>query len=199
MKYFLKTGFQNPISTPTCSELIGFVETPNGQLWYGFAIAGALFLASQLRSFLQNTTAVVMFRISVQVQSILTAAVYAKTLRLSSGARRARSTGEIANLLAIDVERFQALIPMLQMFIGAPLTVVISLYMLFNTIGWSALGGVAVMLLLVPANLFVTVFVKRWQVKQMLLKDERLKMTNEVLSGIRGRPVSLVVKVYFKI
>lgn len=174
-----------------CSELIGFVETPNGQLWYGFALAGTLFAASQLRSLLLNTTATMMYRLSVQVQSLLTAVVYAKTLRLSAGARRARSTGEIANLLAIDVERFQALIPMLQLFLGAPLTVAISLYLLFQTIGWSAVGGLLVMLLLLPSNFLVSVFVKRWQVKQMRLKDERLKMTNEVLSGIRGESCSV--------
>jgi len=38
------------------------------------------------------------------------------------------------------------------------------------------------MLALMPANFVVTVFVKRWQVEQMRLKDERLKISSS--SGI---------------
>ena len=46
------------------------------------------------------------------------------------------------------------------------------------------------MLLMIPVNMLVSVKVKKWQGAQMKLKDERQKMTNEVLNGIK------VIKLY---
>ena len=46
------------------------------------------------------------------------------------------------------------------------------------------------MLLMIPINMFVSVKVKKWQGMQMKLKDERQKMTNEVLNGVK------VIKLY---
>lgn len=48
-----------------------------------------------------------MFRMGTKIQTVLTAAIYRKSLRLSNNARRQRTVGEITNLMAIDVERFQ--------------------------------------------------------------------------------------------
>lgn len=52
-------------------------------------------------------------------------------------------------------------------------------------VGWAAFGGFGVLILLIPCNTFVIILNKRWQTRQMKIKDERLKLTNEVLSGIR--------------
>lgn len=48
-----------------------------------------------------------MYRVGTRIQAVLTAAVYKKTLRLSNAARREKTVGEIVNLMAIDVDRFQ--------------------------------------------------------------------------------------------
>lgn len=54
-------------------------------------------------------------------------------------------------------------------------------------IGPSALAGLAVMVILVPINVIIANKIKALQVKQMKYKDERVKMMNEVLSGIKVR------------
>ncbi|PIO56847.1 hypothetical protein TELCIR_21752, partial [Teladorsagia circumcincta] len=41
------------------------------------------------------------------------------------------------------------------------------------------------MLIALPSNIICSIIVKRWQVDQMKLKDERTKMVNEVLNGIK--------------
>ncbi|KAK6052902.1 hypothetical protein COOONC_09591 [Cooperia oncophora] len=46
------------------------------------------------------------------------------------------------------------------------------------------------MLIFLPSNVMSSMIVKKWQIKQMKLKDERTKMVNEVLSGMK------VVKLY---
>ena len=46
------------------------------------------------------------------------------------------------------------------------------------------------MVIFLPLNIITSVVVKGWQAEQMKLKDERTKMVNEVLNGIK------VVKLY---
>jgi len=46
------------------------------------------------------------------------------------------------------------------------------------------------MLMLFPVNFVITMVIRKWQIEQMHLKDERTKMVNEVLNGIK------VIKLY---
>ncbi|VDM45482.1 unnamed protein product [Toxocara canis] len=68
--------------------------------------------------------------------------------------------------------------------------ITLALIYLFYTLGVSAICGVVVMLLFLPLNIISSITVKRWQMEQMKLKDERAKMCNEVLNGIK------VIKLY---
>ena len=59
------------------------------------------------------------------------------------------------------------------------------------------MSGVAVMVLLLPINFIVTMFIRKWQVQQMHYKDERTKMVNEVLNGIKVRDVDEVSLLWY--
>ena len=61
----------------------------------------------------------------------------------------------------------------------------VSIFMLYNIIGPSVFTGVLIMLILIPINAAIATKQKRLQLKQMKLKDERIKMMNEVLNGIK--------------
>uniref|UniRef100_A0A183TW18 Multidrug resistance-associated protein 1 n=1 Tax=Toxocara canis TaxID=6265 RepID=A0A183TW18_TOXCA len=155
-------------------------------LWYGLALASAMFVASELSSLLLNYYFYLMYRVGTRVQTCLTAAA----LRLSSVARRDKTVGEIVNLMAVDIDRFQQLIPQSFQYWSSPMQMTIALYLLWNLIGLSVLSGVAVMLLLLPINFGITMAIRRWQVRQMAVKDERTNMINEILNGIK------VIKLY---
>jgi hypothetical protein len=85
-----------------------------------------------------------MFRAGTQIQTVLTAAVYQKvfnslyslyiklflislsqTLRLSNSARRDKTVGEIVNLMAIDVDRFQMITSQIQQYWSSPFQVTV--------------------------------------------------------------------------
>ena len=95
--------------------------------------------------------------------------------------------GEIVNLVSVDSHRFVDLAPFINELWSAPLTLLISLYFLWNTLGASVLGGLAVMILLVPLNIFIQKQNKQLVLRQMEAKDDRVKLMNEVLSGIKVR------------
>ena len=131
-----------------------------------------------------------MYRLGTRIQTCLTAAVYKKTLRLSSGARREKSVGEIVNLMAIDIDRFQQITPQTHQYWSTPMQIGIALIFLWQEIGVSVISGVAVMILLLPINFFITMLIQKYQVQQTQFRDNRTKMVNEVLNGIK------VIKLY---
>ena len=73
----------------------------------------------------------------------------------------------------------------LHMVWSAPLQIVLSLVFLYLAMGPSIFAGFAVMLLMIPVNLWLASWTKKLQVKQMTEKDSRIKLINEVLNGIK--------------
>lgn len=64
------------------------------------------------------------------------------------------------------------------------------IFFLFNSIVYIILGpsvfaGLGVMILLIPVNGVLANATKKLQIKQMKYKDKRVKMMNEILSGIK--------------
>ncbi|PIO76790.1 putative multi drug resistance-associated protein [Teladorsagia circumcincta] len=172
------------------SLLISFTEDANAPLYEGLFYSAGLFISAMLRSFFLNNYFTVMFRVGTKIQSTLTAVVYDKTLKLSNSSRRLKTHGEIVNLMAIDVDRFRLITPQLQQYWSSPLQIVICMFLLWQTVGYAVIAGFVVMVSLIPFNICMSLISKRWTVQQMQLKDERIRITNEVLSGIK------VVKLY---
>ncbi|EPB66448.1 hypothetical protein ANCCEY_14458, partial [Ancylostoma ceylanicum] len=120
-----------------------------------------------------------------------------ETLRLSCSARREKTIGEIVNLMAIDVDRFQRITAQIQQFWSCPFQILMGLTYLFITLGYSAAPGVVIMIVFLPTNILGSISVKKWQVRQMKLKDERIKMIHEVLNGIKAIVSNNRLKNYF--
>ena len=75
--------------------------------------------------------------------------------------------------------------PYFNMLWSAPLQIVLCIAFLWQILGPSVLAGLLVMILLIPVNGFIAVKAKALQVKQMKEKDNRVKMMNEILQGIK--------------
>ena len=63
--------------------------------------------------------------------------------------------------------------------------------MLNDTLGVSFVAGVVVIVALIPINARISVLARRAQADQLIVKDERVKMMNEILSGIKARAGNL--------
>ncbi|CAD6189209.1 unnamed protein product [Caenorhabditis auriculariae] len=175
-------NFSNPL---LLNYLILFIETPDAPQWIGYALAVGLFVAGQLKSILLNNYFFIMARVGTKLQVMLTTAVYEKTLRLSNSARREKTTGEIVNLMAIDVDRFRMITPQIQQYWSSPLQIIVSMVILWRFVGVSVWAGVAVMVSIIPINFGISIWNKKLQMRLMKLKDERIRLTNEVLNGIK--------------
>ena len=70
---------------------------------------------------------------------------------------------------------------------SAPLQICIALYLMYSTLGSAIFTGLGILILLIPLNGIVTNKLSSYQRKQMTIKDDRLKLINEVLNGIKVR------------
>ena len=77
------------------------------------------------------------------------------------------------------------MLPWISFLYSAPVQVIIALYLLYNEMGVAVVGGLVLMLLMIPLNGFVSAKIKGFQTRQMKLKDERLRSLDEILSGIK--------------
>eukprot|EP00095_Tigriopus_kingsejongensis_P008535 snap_masked-scaffold81_size397536-processed-gene-2.2 protein:Tk08535 transcript:snap_masked-scaffold81_size397536-processed-gene-2.2-mRNA-1 annotation:"hypothetical protein OsJ_06301" len=93
--------------------------------------------------------------------------------------------GEMVNLMSIDTEKLNMLMNSLNSFWYTPFVIVLSLYFLWGYLGPSCLAGLAVMLILVPINLWLSSRIKHYQHFNMKTKDSRLDLMNEILDGVR--------------
>lgn len=126
-----------------------------------------------------------MFLVGMRIRTALISTIYRKAMCMSNASRKESTVGEIVNLMSVDAQRFVELTAYLNMIWSAPLQIALSLYFLWEVLGPSVLAGLAVMIILIPVNGYIANKVKILQIKQMKNKDERVKLMNEVLSGIK--------------
>lgn len=104
---------------------------------------------------------------------------------LSSRSRRAKTTGEIVNLMSNDSQQLMDLMTFVNLIWSAPLQIALAVYFLWQELGPAVLSGLAIMVLLIPLNAWLASYQKRMQVEMMKFKDERMRLMNEILSGVK--------------
>ncbi|KAM8845061.1 multidrug resistance-associated protein 1 [Spinachia spinachia] len=165
--------------------LIRFVNNSSAPSWHGYFYTALLFICTCVQSLILQKYFHVCFVSGMRLRTAIIGAVYRKALVISSEARRTSTVGEIVNLMSVDAQRFMDLITYINMIWSAPLQVVLALYFLWQNLGPSVLAGVAVMVLMVPINAVIAMKTKTYQVAQMKSKDNRIKLMNEMLNGIK--------------
>ncbi|ODM95243.1 Multidrug resistance-associated protein 1 [Orchesella cincta] len=171
--------------SPQILDLLIAFSSSNQELWKGIAYALLLFLSAFISTMVTVQYSHRMYVTGMKVRTALISAIYRKALLLSNAAKRESSTGEIVNLMSVDVQKIMDLIPFVNMVWSAPFQIAVALYFLWGILGPSSLAGLGVMVLLLPANAFIAAKARKLQIMQMKKKDLRVKLMNEILSGIK--------------
>nr|CAI5844705.1 unnamed protein product [Callosobruchus analis] len=172
------------VSPQILGLLILFVQEKQ-ETWKGYFYSILLLATAMLQTLLLSQYFNRMFIIGMRIRTALISTIYRKSLRISNAARKESTVGEIVNLMAVDAQKFMDLTAYLNMIWSAPLQICLSLYFLWMELGPPVLAGLAVMITLIPINGFIANRVKTLQMKQMKNKDERVKLMNEILNGIK--------------
>uniref|UniRef100_A0A3Q2ZRI0 ATP binding cassette subfamily C member 3 n=1 Tax=Kryptolebias marmoratus TaxID=37003 RepID=A0A3Q2ZRI0_KRYMA len=165
--------------------LISFTKQTNVPDWWGYALAFLMFFTALLQTLILHHHFQYCFITGMNVRTAIIGAIYRKALVITNAAKRSSTVGEIVNLMSVDAQRFMDLTTFLNMLWSAPLQIMLALYFLWQNLGPSVLAGVAVMIMLIPFNAFIAMKTRAYQVEQMQYKDQRIKLMNEILNGIK--------------
>ncbi|GFU36463.1 canalicular multispecific organic anion transporter 2, partial [Nephila pilipes] len=89
--------------------------------------------------------------------------VVVQALVLSTSARKNFTVGEVVNLMSVDTQRIMDYVQMVNLLWSAPLQIVIAIYLLWQQLGIATLGGLGVMILMIPLNGVISVFIRNFQ------------------------------------
>lgn len=166
--------------------LINYVDSEEpAALWKGLVLTFGLFLITFVMAVLNGNQSVIAYKVGFCMRTSLISSVYRKALKISSAAKRQTTVGEIVNLMAVDAHRFFEMIPYLMMTLTALPVMALATYLLWVILGVSTFAGVVVLIAMFPISGFIANQLKNLQFIQMKLKDERVKLTNEILNGIK--------------
>ncbi|XP_006880098.1 PREDICTED: canalicular multispecific organic anion transporter 1 [Elephantulus edwardii] len=165
--------------------LIAFSNDPGAYVWTGYIFAILLFVVALLQSFCLQWYFQYCFMMGMSVRSTIMAAVYKKALTLSNSARREYTVGETVNLMSVDAQKLMDVANYIHLLWSTTVQIILSIYFLWAELGPSIFVGVGVLVLLIPFNAALVNKNKTVQAKNMKNKDKRLKIMNEILSGIK--------------
>lgn len=174
--------FVGPLSL---NKLILILNDPSKPISDGLFFVAAIFLSNFCMSLCLRQYFWWCYRVGMRLRSAVTTSVYSKALSLSTAAMSRRTTGEITNLMSVDASRLQELAPYLHAIWYSVYQITISLYFLWQQMGIASLAGIAVILLLIPMTGKISKILKSLQSQMAKVRDERIKISNEVLGGMK--------------
>ncbi|CAM0145157.1 unnamed protein product [Urochloa decumbens] len=121
----------------------------------------------------------------IRARSALVAAVYEKSLALSSQSRRSSTSGEMVNIVSVDADRVGTFAWFMHDLWLVPLQVGMAMFVLYSTLGLASLAAMGATVAIMLANVAPGEMQERFQEKLMGIKDVRMKATSEILRNMR--------------
>ncbi|KAM6893207.1 ATP-binding cassette sub-family C member 4 [Lycodopsis pacificus] len=129
-------------------------------------------------------------RTGMKIRVAMCHMIYNKALHLSSSAMGKTTTGQIVNLLSNDVNKFDDVTIFLHFLWVGPLQAAAVVGLLWVEIGPSCLAGMGVLMFLMPVQTMFGRLFSKFRSKTAVLTDDRIRIMNEVVSGMR------IIKMY---
>lgn len=155
-----------------------------------YMYAAGVVLCSALNVFIVHPYMMAILHMGMKFRVACCSLIYRKSLRLSKTALGETTVGQVVNLLSNDVNRFDVAIIFLHYLWIGPLATVIITCLMWLEIGWAAVVGVGFMLAFIPLQAYLGKRTSILRLKTALRTDERVRLMNEILSGIQ------VIKMY---
>ncbi|CAG8733244.1 36712_t:CDS:10 [Gigaspora margarita] len=151
----------------------------------GYLLIVVMFLMEMGASMLFSTYFYYALELGFLSRTILITTIYQKALVLSGKARSLFNNGKITNLMSTDTSRIAYACNYFHMIWAAPMRICIIVGLLIFNMGPSALVGFVLLVILGPLQGKVMSLLARTRAKASGVTDERIKLMQEILLGIR--------------
>ncbi|CAG9768726.1 unnamed protein product [Ceutorhynchus assimilis] len=155
-----------------------------------YLYASLICITSIVQIFIVHHSMFHILHIGMQLRAGATALVYRKAMRLSKSSLAETTVGQMVNLISNDVSRYETCtLCTNELWIG-PIQCIVLLILLYQYSGWTSLVGVIVLLGIVPIQIWMAKKTSVYRFKTALKTDERIRLMNEIISGMQ------VIKMY---
>ncbi|XP_053208488.1 ATP-binding cassette sub-family C member 8-like isoform X2 [Panonychus citri] len=158
------------------------IETTN-YLKNGFLITFLVLCSTFLQSNFSNSFNHLAVLQSLQLKSALQSLIYKKTLRMAPS--MGLDIGGISNHMSSDTHDMMMLFSMGHYVWAIPLKIIILMTLLYFQLGISSIIGAAAIYILAPIQYYLGKRLSAIRKDTMNISDQRLKKTNELLTGIK--------------
>ncbi|XP_071114641.1 multidrug resistance-associated protein 1-like [Haliotis cracherodii] len=165
--------------------LVTFTTDGTIPTWKGYVLCVILSISTLTQTVFSQANWYQARKVALRVAAVTISAIFRKSLRMSNKAKIEWTTGEIVNLMSVDVEHLRTFTMWAWEAWAHPLKIAIALYLLYQSLGASMFAGMAVLFVLLPVNTIATFKWKKYETELMQQKDKRMKMMHEVLNGIK--------------
>lgn len=151
----------------------------------GYILAISLGLTSIIKSFLDSQYSFRLAKLKLMLRSSIMGVVYRKCLCLSLAERSRFSEGEIQTFMSVDADRTINMCNSLHDAWSLPLQIGVALYLLYTQVNYAFISGLAITIILIPVNKWISTRIAGATEKMMKEKDRRISCAGELLSHIR--------------
>ncbi|KAF8124850.1 hypothetical protein K438DRAFT_2034116 [Mycena galopus ATCC 62051] len=152
---------------------------------YGVGLACALFVMQEVSSLMTNHSQQIMETVGLSTRTAIIGSVFRKSLRLSARARIEHTVGQTTTIISTDSVRLDRFCLFGHNIWTSPMQIIIGVGLLINNLGYSALVGLGVLLLGFPLQMLLVRVMFKQRKKGVKITDTRVRLSNEVLQGIR--------------
>ncbi|XP_042483594.1 ABC transporter C family member 5-like [Macadamia integrifolia] len=163
-------------------DYLGGIQTFHNE---GYVLAAVFFTAKLVETITTRQWYLGVDILGMHVRSALTAMVYRKGLKLSSGARQSHSSGEIVNYMAVDVQRVGDYSWYLHDIWMLPLQIILALAILYKNVGIASVATLIATIVSIVVTVPLARMQEDYQDNLMAAKDERMRKTSECLRNMR--------------
>nr|XP_043640204.1 putative ABC transporter C family member 15 [Erigeron canadensis] len=168
------------------SDLVNFLnEKKNRTLTSGYLIALGFLGAKFVETITQRQWIFGARQLGLRLRAALISHIYKKGLVLSSRSCQTHTSGEIINIMSVDIQRITDFMWYINTFFMLPIQITLAMVILHINLGMGSFVGLAATMILMSGNIPLTRVQKWYQSKIMESKDTRMKSTSEVLRNIK--------------
>ncbi|GMI10781.1 hypothetical protein TrVE_jg12891 [Triparma verrucosa] len=150
----------------------------------GILLCVFMFLAQVLDSTIRAHSMYWGKLVGIGLRNVTILALYNRTFTVPPYTSQS-DVGKLVNQMSTDATRYLNVMPAFIMMLAAPVFILFALAILFIVIGPSVFVGLVIMVLYVPLIRKCGLIQKKQQFERMRLGDDRVRVTNEVITGIR--------------
>nr|XP_033798422.1 multidrug resistance-associated protein 1-like isoform X2 [Geotrypetes seraphini] len=173
------------ISPQILKRMIAFCESSSALSWDGYVYSVTLLTVAALQTLVLQLYQRLNMVMAAKIKTAVIGLIYKKSLNLANSSRRQFTTGELVNMMSSDAQQLMDLTVNLHLLWSAPFQILMATIFLWQELGVSVLAGVAVLVLVIPINAFVASKIKLLKKSHLKNKDQRVKLLNEILHGIK--------------